>query len=105
MVFPLSQTSRYVRTPLISFDGKETYGKWVGMSVFNTRPPADQITKYQVPANLAGRIDLIALDVYNDVNLGWVLVAFNNARDVFGWPKPLDVIEYPNLSLVFKELL
>jgi hypothetical protein len=105
MVFPLSQTSRYINTPLISFDGKETYGKWVEMAVFKNRPPADQISKYQVPANYAGRIDLVALDVYNDVNLGWVLVAFNNARDVFGWPSPLDVIEYPNLSLVFKELL
>lgn len=105
MVFPLSQTSRYVNTPLITFDGKETYGKWVEMAVFKTRPPADQVFKYQVPANYAGRIDLVAQDVYSDVNLGWVLIAFNNARDVFGWPKPLDVIEYPSFSLIFKELL
>lgn len=103
MVFPLSQNSRYVYTPLTDFDGKETYTKWPGLAIFKSRPPEDLITRYQVPVQFSGRPDLIAADVYKDVNLFWVIVAFNNASEVFGWPKPLDIIEYPSKDIIFKE--
>jgi hypothetical protein len=105
MAFPLMLTSRLVKTPLVNYDGKETYSKWVEMGVFKNRPAEDQIFKYQVPTAEAGRPDRIALSVYGDSKLDWVFIAFNNPRDVFGWPSPLEVIEYPNLSLVYGELL
>lgn len=73
------------------------------MAVFRSRPSVDQITRYQVPVQYAGRPDLIAIDVYNDANLFWVILAFNNASGVFGWPKPLDIIEYPSKDIIFKE--
>lgn len=105
MAFPLSLTSRYVKTPLIVFDGKETYAKWTEEGIFKNRPSDSLIYKYQVPNSEAGRPDRIALTIYGDSKLDWVLLAFNNVKDVFGWPKPLDVIEYPNLELVYGELL
>lgn len=105
MALPLSQTSRYIKTPLTNFDGKETYTKWVSYGIFKSRPSDDLIYKYRVPTELSGRPDLIALSVYNDSKLDWVIIAFNNPKSIFGWPKPLDIIEYPDISLVYGELL
>jgi hypothetical protein len=105
MALPLSQVSRYVKTPLVSFDGKETYTKWTQQGVFTTRPPENKITKYQVSQIEAGRPDLVALSVYNNSKFDWVIIAFNNPKSIFGWPKPLEVIEYPDLNLVLGDLL
>ena len=104
MAFPLLQSSRFIYTPLVTFQDKETYSKWVPTDVFKTRPAEQFITKYKVPQNQGGRPDLIAYTLYNDVNLDWVIIAFNNPRDVLGWPKPLEVIEIPDISLVLGEL-
>ena len=83
MALPLSQVSRYIKTPLVSFDGKETYTKWAEQGVFITRPPENKITKYQVPQAEAGRPDLVALSVYSDSKFDWVIIAFNNPKSIF----------------------
>jgi len=39
--------------------------------------------QYEVPPNLAGRIDIIAADVYGDPSLWWAIALVNNIKNPF----------------------
>lgn len=101
---PFGDYSRYRKSQLTLVDGVVTVGSWQRPTWAVTRPDAQKIHKYKVPSNYEGRPDLIALELYNSDRLDWVLLAFNNVIDVFGWPKAGTVLEYPDESVVFPTL-
>src|SRR5688572_1447345 len=100
----LDQVSRYKQTEFISFGGVETLGKWVPPSFLVTRPPEDQIGVFQVTTGVVGRPDKIANILYGDSRLYWVLVSFNNVRDI-RWPMAGDLIEYPIEDIVLPAIV
>jgi len=52
-----------------------------------------------------GRPDLIAYDLYGSTELDWLLIAFNDAFNVFNWPRAGDVINAPIPDIVLGEVL
>lgn len=97
--------SRFSQTPVMLVNGTETYGKWKQYRFLSNRPADDQIGIFQVSNQFEGKPDLIASRIYSSSQLDWVLIAFNNAFDVFNWPRAGDVIEYPIESIVIPEIL
>lgn len=96
--------SRFVNTPAVIIDGHEVYGPWhVPDSLL--RPSTFSPIRYKVPNSQAGRPDLIANQFYAASQLDWLIIAFNNATQVFNWPKAGEVINVINPSLVSSELL
>jgi hypothetical protein len=59
---------------------------------------------YRVGPSTAGKPDRIALEVYGTTKLDWLIIAFNNQVNPFGWPKAGSVIKLPIPDLVFGEL-
>jgi hypothetical protein len=100
-----NNNSRFTKADPIYINGKETYGMWSRpdfMKVDNV--PQDQIQQYQIDQRTAGRPDLIALDIYNDQNLDWVVIMFNSPMNTLGWPKAGTVIKLPSKSTVLSGL-
>lgn len=97
--------SRFKNTEKIIANGKETYGIWSSFHFLQERPSDDNIGIYQVTSAKEGRPDLISHALYGTPILDWVLLAFNNVTEVFGWPVAGSAIEYPLDSIVFSELL
>lgn len=102
--------SRFATTPTETYDHRtmgshEVYGKWRKPSIL-TRPVSDsELVRYVVPKNREGRPDLIANDFYGVSELDWVIIAFNNALDVFNWPTAGQIVIIPQSSRVAAELL
>lgn len=96
---------RYSKTPKIIEDGVETYGMWRSPKWLQDRPTPDKESRLIVQNNLEGRPDLIASAIYGSPTLFWVLIAYNNVTDVFGWPKAGDVVKYPPITYVLNDLL
>jgi hypothetical protein len=96
--------NRYNNTPFIIVDGNKTRGSWSQPSWLKSRPEPKNIGRLVVSSQYEGRPDLIAKLIYNNSELDWVLLAFNNVDNPFGWPRTGLVIEYPSENLVFPEL-
>lgn len=97
--------SRFTKTPVFITNGVETYGKWIQYRFLTARPTDNQIGVFRVSNQFEGKPDLIANSIYGTPMLDWVLIAFNNASDVFNWPRAGDTIEYPIESIVMPEIL
>ena len=97
--------SRYKQTPLVVFDGVETYGTWAQPSWLITRPDESLINKLVITSDIAGRPDTIAYRVYGVSFLDWAIIAFNKVLDQFGWPQTGIIIEYPVDTVVLSEQL
>ena len=96
--------SRFRNTELILVDDQEVFGTWSQPQFLLERPDESLINKFRVTSALEGRPDLIAARLYGTPQLDWVLVAFNNVRDVLNWPRAGDTIEYPLETVVFPQL-
>ncbi|MCI4435958.1 MAG: baseplate wedge protein 53 [Ignisphaera sp.] len=59
---------------------------------------------YKVPAKFGGRPDLIALDVYQDAALWWVVLWANDIVDPFARPAAGEVINIINIAQMKKLL-
>jgi len=99
----LTDFSRLRKTDMVIVDGVETFGVWTQPSYLIARPDEQQIGKFKVANQYAGRPDLIANTLYGTPLLDWVLMAFNNVTEL-NWPSAGTIIEYPVDSLVFPEL-
>lgn len=100
---PLSPShwSRFRETGTIFQDGEEVYGVWTLPAVLTQELRSDQVSLRVIRNDLAGRPDLISYQEYGTSELDWLLLAFNNVRDVMNWPKSGEVIRIPARSLVF----
>lgn len=105
MAIQLDINSRFQFTPPILFDGVETFDFWVKPSFIRDRPDESLILRFFVSATEEGRPDIIANIVYGDSLLDWVVIAFNNPREIFNWPPAGIVIELPSQSLIVRELI
>jgi len=92
-------TSRYIKTDIINFDGRETFGS------FN--PPAwlenirnDNLINYEVTSDLDGRPDLISNTLYGTPNYFWVLVYINKPLDPTNWPTTGSIILAPKKEII-----
>ena len=108
----LSAFSRFVNTELTIVDGNETYGKWNAPSWLAVKPEERFILNFRVDGRFEGRPDLISNEVYGNIKLDWVLVAFNaihyndlNARNILNWPRSGDVIKYPDINVISQTLI
>lgn len=101
----LDNLSRFKTTEQIIVDGQETFGRWKPPDFLVTRPSTDNIGVLRISSAFEGRPDLISSQLYGVPDLWWVLVAFNNARDVLNWPKTGDLIEYPTENVVLPSIL
>ena len=101
----LDDFSRFQSTTQILVDGVVTFGRWQAPQFLVERPADADIGVLQITANLEGRPDIIANNIYGTPLLDWVLIAFNNARGVFNWPRAGAVIEYPLERIVLPQLL
>ena len=96
--------SRFSRTEKITYDGEITYGRWKPYKFLTEAIPQSSIGVFVVTAENAGRPDLIANSIYGISQLDWVLLAFNNIREPFNWPKVGELIRYPVDSIVLQEV-
>jgi hypothetical protein len=103
---PLETTpySRFKRTATTIFNNQEIFGRW-------TMPEAlleiadDRVQYHRVTAGQEGRPDQISYDYYNTTEFDWLLIVFNDANDVFNWPRAGTVIKIPDRTTVLGEFL
>jgi hypothetical protein len=94
-----------ISTPILTRDGRETYGiakKFRFMDRKNLNE--DEIKPFVVTHEYVGRPDKIATKIYNNQDLYFIIIQFNRAENPFQWPPLGLVIEYPSKRAVFAEL-
>lgn len=87
------------------FNGVEALARWEQPSWLLERPAEQHIGRLLVTSDLAGRPDKISAQIYGTSLLDWVLIAFNQVTNPFGWPTTGTVVEFPVESIVLGELL
>jgi hypothetical protein len=97
--------SRFSKTPKVSVDGKETYGQWKPHSFLTQDLDSKYIRAFKVTSATEGRPDKIAKVLYGTSLLSWVLLAYNNVTEPFGWPKSGTIIQYPIDEVVLPQIL
>jgi len=105
MTLKANSYSRFRDTPTILQDGEEVWGTWHKQSFLTKQLPQSQQTAYRVGNDKEGRPDLIAQELYGTSKLDWLLIAHNDALDVFNWPRAGTVITAPITSVVLGEVL
>lgn len=105
---PIKQrtNSRFaISDPILTRDGEETFGIAKKFRFLDRNNLGDEdILTHVVTINQAGKWDVLADDLYGNVDLHWVFVMFNHLQDPFAGPKNQQVIEYPSPAVVFAEL-
>lgn len=94
--------NRYANTESINVNSITTYGSYSSYSFMNY--PKSSASVLKIGPELSGRPDAIANVVYNDPSLYWVLIEYNNIKDVLNWPKSGEVIKFPPEDIVLREL-
>ncbi len=105
MALEIGQYSRFKDTPTTLFNGVEVFGAWIKPSILKRQLRDDQIMYYTVDYSKAGKPHAIAYAVYGTTLLDWLVIAFNDRTDVFGWPAAGEVIKLPIRTVVLSELL
>lgn len=97
--------SRFYDTDSVSFDDQTTFGYWSKPDLLSRKLKDDEVIRYVVNSNVAGRPDLISQEIYSTTKLDWLIISYNKVNGVFNWPKSGDVIEIPKPSLVSSEII
>ena len=105
MTLKANSYSRFQGTPTILQDGEEVWGTWRKQSFLAKPLPQSQQTAYRVGSDKAGRPDLISIELYGTTKLDWLLIAFNDAFEVFNWPRSGTVITAPSVNRILGEVL
>jgi hypothetical protein len=106
---PIKQrtNSRFaISDPILTRDGDETFGiaKKFRFLDRNNLDEEDILT-WVVTIDEVGKWDVLAENIYGNVDLHWIFVMFNHIENPFGnIPKNGQVIEYPSPTAVFAEL-
>ena len=105
---PIKQrtNSRFaISDPILTRDGDETFGIAKKFNFLKRENLGDEdIKTHVVTIDQAGKWDVLALDIYGNVDLQWIFVMFNHIQNPFAGPKNQQVIEYPSPEVVFAEL-
>jgi len=106
MPIRVRSNSRFVTSdPILTRDGDETFGiakKFLFMDRKNLEEK-DIITHTVTPSQ-ARKLDVLAEDIYGNVDLHWIFPIFNRIENPLAWPLNGQVIEYPAVSRVSEEL-
>jgi hypothetical protein len=94
--------NRYKNTQKISVEGKIIPGPYE-QPQFISRQLDPRVLK--VTPDRANRPDLIANDLYGDPSLFWVLLEYNSISNTLNWPKAGDVIKYPPINRIMREMM
>jgi hypothetical protein len=100
----LSVFSRFRTTPPTIFDGEQSFGVWVRPAVLTDKLSQEDLEIVQVTTDLEGRPDKIAESLYGASELDWLVIAFCQAHEVFGWPHAGDILSLPHRRLVMGAL-
>lgn len=108
MALATDETSRFRKTPeqLIFIPGigeVETFGVWVRPRFLTEKLDERNIGQIVVTTAEQGRPDILARRVYGASRYDWILIAFNNARDVLNWPEPGTTVQFPLPQVIFNE--
>lgn len=105
---PIKQrtNSRFaISDPILTRNGNETFGIAKKFRFLDRKNLGDEdILTHVVTIDQAGKWDILARDLYGNVDLHWVFVMFNHIQDPLRGPKNQEVIEYPSPAVVFAEL-
>jgi len=92
-------------TPVLTRDGKETFGIAKKFRFMDRKNLADEeILPFVVTHEFVNRPDKIANEIYQNEDLQFIIVLFNRAENPFQWPPLGLVLEYPIQSRVFAEI-
>ena len=106
MSLDLDSTSRFRQTQPINKDGKVTFGLWVRPDALKKENMTqDQIRKFNVTQETAGRPDLISYKAYGTPYLDWVIIMHNRPINTLNWPKAGTQIEVPVKSVVLGKVI
>lgn len=97
---PVLNSSRFAYTPSTIFDGQFTYGRWVLPSFLAKALSPTDVRSLLVTPELEGKPHAIALEVYGDEELEWIIIAYNATLDVINWPAAGETIKYPAPGVV-----
>ena len=104
MGLELSSRSRFRTTASVLFDGHETFGRWDPPIIAVEQLPRQQLIILKVDNAFEGRPDLISLAYYGTTLLDWLIISYNNPRDVLNWPRAGQVISFPIPQVVAVQL-
>jgi hypothetical protein len=79
MSVDLQPSSRMLITPLLKEGNSEYFDIWEPVNF----PEADDDIIHRVTEIEVGRLDLIAVQYYNDPNLWWIIAHANKVEDIF----------------------
>lgn len=94
--------NRYKNTAKINIEGQVVPGPYV-QPLFIDRQFEPSI--YRVSPQKANRPDLIADDIYGDPSLFWVLLEYNSVSNTLNWPKAGEIIKYPPVNRIMREMM
>ena len=104
-VNPRSNSRFLISDPILTRDGRETYGIATKYDfLIRENLNSDEIGQIVINADLAGRPDLLADEIYGNVDLMWIPILFNRVQNPLNWPTNNQIVEYPIPSVVFAEL-
>lgn len=95
--------SRYrYTTPIITEDGIETYGLAVPHQFLKkeTLLPEQILQTKPITSELAGKLDLLAEEIYGKNELFWVFLMFNNIENPLTYPEIGIIVQYPSPDIV-----
>ncbi len=107
MSIKIRANSRFaISDPIMTRDGDPTFGIAKKYNFLNRDNLGEEdIRTVIVNADQAGKWDVLARDIYNNIDLKWIFIVFNAIENPFGGvPKVGQVIEYPSPTVVFAEL-
>ena len=95
-----------ISDPILTRGGEETYGIAKKYRFLDRKNLGEEdIRTTIVNIDQAGKWDILARDIYGNVDLHWIFVIFNHVENPFGgFPLNQQVIEYPSPEVVFAEL-
>ncbi len=95
--------SRFNDTKPIIFRGEETFGITKKRQFIRDLPPED-VGYFTVDSTNAGRLDLIASELYGSPFYAWTILDVNHVKDAIGWPKIGQTILVVPSSIVLANL-
>ena len=102
MPIELITNGRFNQSEPVVKNGQLTYGLWAKQDFLKEQADDDII--YIVDNTKAGRIDLIANDVYGTTDLYWIIPAAMHQINFANWPTTGTVLRLPSISRVFAEV-
>lgn len=94
--------NRYKNTNNLNIDGQIVPGPYE-TPLFISRQLQPSILR--VSPQRANRPDLIANDLYGDPSLFWVLLEYNSVSNTMNWPKAGEIIKYPPINRIMREMM